>query len=288
MPNIRQAREALGVRLRELRQSSGLNGREFARRAGWLATKVSKIEHGKQTPSEADLRIWAGVCGADDEVVSLCAQLRNLELAYATWRRQLRAGTAARQRRLSEIEAKVGLVRWFEPSTVPGLLQTAQYARAIFAQVIAVHGLPDDLEAGVTARMDRQRVLRQPGQRFHFLVTEAALRNLVCPPEVLKSQVEGLIASAGMPSVALGVIPFGARLAKSPVHGFVIRDEALVSVETFAAELSLTQPEEIRLYGRIFDLMRESAVYGKAARKVLLRVIDDLSALVTGNEEQSP
>ncbi|GAA3466461.1 helix-turn-helix domain-containing protein [Nonomuraea roseola] len=75
MPNVQPAREALGRRLRELRTGAGLNGKEFAERLGWIATKVSKIEHGKQTPTEEDVRAWADATAAPaDQAELLLAQ----------------------------------------------------------------------------------------------------------------------------------------------------------------------------------------------------------------------
>jgi transcriptional regulator with XRE-family HTH domain len=277
MPNPRQAREALGARLRELRKDAGMNGKQLAQRLAWQATKVSRIELGRQTPSEGDIREWASACGADEEQPSLVAQLRGLELAYAAWQRQLRSGTRDRQLQIAAIEAESDLIRAFEPATVPGLLQTREYARNIMAQSIAVHQVADDLDEGLQARMARQEVLYRPGHRFHFILTEATLRNLLCPPEVLMGQIDRLIASATLPNVALGVVPFTARLPKAPVHGFWLYDARLATVETFAAELSLTQPEEIELYGRIFALMQDVSVYGKAARALMTSVLDDLA-----------
>ncbi|MFC4535418.1 helix-turn-helix domain-containing protein [Sphaerisporangium dianthi] len=277
VPNVRQAREALGVRLRELRKAAGLNGKQLAQAVGWVATKVSKIELGRQTPSEDDIRAWAATCHAAGEVPSLIAQLNSLELAYAAWQRQLRSGTRDQQKKIQDIEAKTDLIRAFEPATVPGLFQTREYARHILGQAIAVHQVPDDLEDGIQARMDRQQILYRPGHRFHVILTETALRNLMCPPEVLMGQIERLIASATLPNVALGVIPWTSRLPKTPVHGFWLYGERLVTVETFSAELSLIQPEEISLYGKIFDLMHKTAVYGKGARTIMTGVLDDLA-----------
>lgn len=278
MPNPRQAREALGARLRELRKDAGLNGKQLAQACGWQATKVSRIELGNQTPSEDDVRAWLAAVSAGDQESSLIAQLRGLELAYAAWQRQLRTGTRDRQRQIAEIEAETELLQAFEPATVPGLLQTREYARHIMAQGIAVHDITDDLDEGLQARMTRQEILYRPGHRFHFILHEAALRNLLCPPEVLMGQIDRLIASATLPNVALGVIPFTARLPKSPVHGFWMYDTRVVTVETFAAELSLTQPEEIAVYGRIFALMQEVALYGRPGRALMTSVLDDLAA----------
>ncbi|MBG0826908.1 helix-turn-helix transcriptional regulator [Planomonospora sp. ID67723] len=278
MPTVRQAREALGDRLRKLRKTTRLNGKEFAQSLGWGATKVSKIENGKQTPSEDDIRTWAAATGHATQVPSLLAQLKSLELAYAEWRAKLRAGTQAQQLTVSAREASASMLRVFEPSTVPGLLQTPEYARSILTQVITTHHIPDDLDQGVQARMDRQRILYQPGKRLHFVLTESVLRNLLCPPEVMMGQIDRLTTVGTLPSVALGVIPWTVRLPKTPVHGFWIYDEELVTVETFSAELSLIQPEEIDLYGRIFQMMQEAAVYGREARAVMARVLDDLAA----------
>jgi transcriptional regulator with XRE-family HTH domain len=274
--NVQQARQALGRRLRELRRSAGLNGKQLARMLDWQATKVSKIEHGKQTPSREDILAWTAATGTDDQAELLIAQVRHLDEAYAEWRRQLRIGLQAIQRKFGELEASSRLIRNFEAAAIPGLLQTPAYARCILSQSVRVHQVARDLDEGVAARMERQGILYQPGRRFHFIITEAALRYRPGPPEVLMGQIERLLVSATLPSVALGVIPFETVYPKYPVHGFWIFDERLVAVETFAAELSLIQPEEIALYGKVFALMHEVAVYGRQAREVMTRVLEDL------------
>lgn len=278
MSNVRQAREALGAHLRELRKDARLNGKQLAQRLGWLATKVSKIELGRQTPTEAEITEWADACEAPSQAPPLILQLRSLELAYASWQRQLRSGTKTRQQQIGDLEADVDLIRGFEVAMVPGLFQTPEYAQHIIGQSIAMHGIPDDLEEGVQARMERQKILYRPGHRFHFILGEAALRALVCPPDVLMGQVDRLIAIATLPNVALGVVPFTAPLPKPSVNGFWIYGDKLVIVETFAAELSLIQPDEISLYSRVFGLMHEAAIYGRPAREVMTNVLDDLSA----------
>jgi len=62
---VHQAREALGHRLRDLRKDAGLTGRQLALAAGWHNSKVSKIEYGRQTPTEDDIRLW---CRETDSV----------------------------------------------------------------------------------------------------------------------------------------------------------------------------------------------------------------------------
>src|SRR4051812_22751947 len=84
---VHQAKEALGGRLRDLRKDAGLTGTRLALLAGWHSSKVSKIEYGKQAPSEEDLRTWCGHCGALDQVDDLIATARDIEAMYVDWRR---------------------------------------------------------------------------------------------------------------------------------------------------------------------------------------------------------
>lgn len=87
-----QARQAPGIRLRDLRKDAGLDGRALAALAGWHSTKVSKIEHGSQSPSEKDLRAWCRRCAAEGRLSDLIAAVRSVESMYVEWRRTLNTG----------------------------------------------------------------------------------------------------------------------------------------------------------------------------------------------------
>jgi hypothetical protein len=92
------------------------------------------------------------------------------------------------------------------------------------------------------------------------------------------AQLERLVALSAMRNVELGIIGFDAKCIVSPRHSFWIHDDDLVTVETYSAELNLAQPQEIELYGRVFEQLAAVASYGSAARAVILRAIDDLAA----------
>src|SRR5215469_7343861 len=124
--SVHEARNALGQRLRELRQKAGLTGRQVAEPLSWPASKVSKLENGRQTPTDDDIRAWTGVTQAEEETESLLAALRYLEAQHAEWRRQLRTGLRPHQDEIADLDAKTRLFRAFEPTFVPGLLQTAE------------------------------------------------------------------------------------------------------------------------------------------------------------------
>jgi hypothetical protein len=72
------------------------------------------------------------------------------------------------------------------------------------------------------------------------------------------------------------VIPFRARLPVAPLHGFWIYDDTLVRAETFAAELTLVQPQELLLYSKIFHRLAGAAAYGASARSLVTRALDRL------------
>jgi transcriptional regulator with XRE-family HTH domain len=275
---VHEARRALGLRLRELRREAGLTGSALAASLSWPASKVSKLENGRQTATDDDIRAWTQTTGAAAEAEALLASLHTLETQHAEWRRVLRTGLHAHQRELVDLEGKTKLLRAFEVTTVPGLLQTAEYARARFEEAVRVHGVPSDVDEAVRARLRRQDVLYRPDKRFRFVVTEAALRFRLCPDEAMLAQLERLVALSAMRNVELGIIGFEAQCIVSPRHSFWIHDDDLVTVETYSAELNLAQPQETELYGRVFEQLAAVASYGSAARAVILRAIDDLAA----------
>lgn len=271
MSDFQTARLALGARLRELRAESGLNGKALAQQLGWPASKVSKIENGKQAPSAEDLRAWATALGTPELIPELTGRLRTLETHYAAWRRQLAAGVRARQEAWQVTESNAGTVRNFETACIPGLLQTAEYARHMFERTTALHRTPPDIEAGVSSRMQRQQALYTPGRDFRFLIWEAALHMVLCPREVMAGQLDRLAGVFGLPTVQLGIVPLGADLTVVPTHGFWLFDDQLVMVETIGAELRLTDRAETALHRTVWDELERAAVTGPQAHRVIAR-----------------
>lgn len=276
MSTYQKAREALGLRLRELRRDARLTGQDLAEAHGWHRTKISKIENGRQTPSEADLEAWAVSCGVPQQTPELVAALRSLEGQYIEYRRMFRAGLAGRQRSFGDFEAGATFIRNFEVCFIPGLLQTPEYARYRLAEALAANGAADDLDDAVAARMARQQILYSSGRRFHFVITEPVLRLRLCPPEVLAGQLEKLAVASTMRTIRLGVIPPEALYPAAPIHGFHIFDERYVVAETITAALTISQPGEVGVYLRTFAQLADAAAYGREARTLIERADDDL------------
>ncbi|MFC4003016.1 helix-turn-helix domain-containing protein [Prauserella oleivorans] len=274
--NIHEARTALGSRLRELRAAAGLTGQQLAEALGWPPSKVSKLENGRQTPSDDDIRGWTRVTGSD-QTDALLASLHTLEVQHAEWQRVLRTGLRPRQNQLAELDQKTRFFRVFEATVIPGLLQTAGYAQARFMEGARSLDVPNDVHEAVQGRIRRQEILYRPDKRFHFVLTEAALRLRLCAPDIMLGQLDRLVSFASLPNVKLGIIGFETQYVRSPWHGFWLYDNDRVLVETFSAELNLAQPQEIELYGKAFEQLAAVASYGRAARAIITRVIDDVA-----------
>jgi transcriptional regulator with XRE-family HTH domain len=275
--SLHQARQALGQQLRDLRKDAGLTGRGLAVLAGWHSSKVSKIEYGKQTPSEDDIRIWCLHTSAENQIPDLIAAVRTIESMYVEWRRSLSTGTRRRQSASRRLESTTTLMRWYEPVLVPGLLHTAEYAREVIRRVIDFYEIPDDLDAGVAERMERQAILYRGDHRFHFILAQQALNTMVGGVDTMVGQLDRLLAVMSLPRVTFGIIPARAEY-QAPANQFIIFDNRLVHVETVSAELSISQPREVALYTKAFQQLAQQAVTGSAARNLITAALDQLQA----------
>ena len=273
-----QAREAFGARLRELRRDAGLTGRALAIRAGWQLSKVSRIEHGKQNASESDIRVWCEHVHAQDQIPDLIATVRHIEAMWMEWRRTFAAGARSAQKRSLPLYEKTATFRVYQPATVWGALQTADYAAATFQHVINFLQIPDDTDQAVAMRLQRQQYLYQGERRFSVVLGEQALYTNYGGPDVMRGQLDRLLAVMTLPRLSLGIIPRRAELEIWPGNSFTIFDDQLVLVETYSAEMTITQPREIAMYSRAFALLQQSAVYGQAVRSLIataLAALDD-------------
>ncbi|MGW4247160.1 helix-turn-helix domain-containing protein, partial [Nocardia sp. NPDC004722] len=266
---IHEQRHALGLRLRELRRDAGLTGRALAKLANWPESKISKLEYGRQTPTEEDLRSWCELTKAGDQIPDLVATLRNIESAYMEWRRALGLGTRRTQKAVSRTEQAASQLRSYQPAVIPGLLQTPAYIEEVLGRMIRFYGIPNDLDEGVAARLERQKILHQGNRRFSFVIAQQTLQTTVGDDSIMAAQLEHLLAAMSLPRLVLGIVPERFVLDGPVNNGFVMYDNRLVRVETVSAELTINQPREIALYGRLFAQLSSQAAYGDKARALI-------------------
>ena len=174
-----QALDALAARLREIRKDAELTARQVALAAGWHESKCSRIEHARTMPSPEDIRTWCSICGVPDQAADLTAALRSIDSMYVEWRRMVRSGMRQLQEAPLPLYERTRQFRIYEPGVIPGLFQTADYARARMGRIVEFNGIPDDLDTAVAARLERQRVLRRGDHRFAVVLEEWALRSRI-------------------------------------------------------------------------------------------------------------
>ena len=278
MAELNPQRVRLAARLRALRTAAFPSGNQFARHIGWAQSKVSKLETGAQRPSEDDVREWVRATdhGADveAEVLAMAAAAR---FEYSTVRDDVRrgGGIAAAQAQIAGLESAATHIAEYQPIMLPGLVQTAAYAR----ELLALHGGPmtagaseDEIEALVSERIRRQEILYQPGKQIQLVIGETALHDPPGAIETLVGQLDRLVAMAGLASVDLAVLPMGTRMPVLPLSSFAAHDKQLVFVETMTGEQRLDEPDEVAVYVMAFELLRNAAATGPAAVALIQRV----------------
>lgn len=259
---VGEVRGNLASLLRETRLDHGLSGQELADALGWSQSKVSKIENGRTRPSRDDVQAWLNACRATDDVLHKGVELAEGALVETRhWRAVHAKGLSTAQAKVQKLEKRAELMRSFQPTLVPGLLQTAEYARQVLTAV-NISG-QDDIPEAVSVRMRRQEVLYRTDRRFEFTLTDAALRWYPYSHDVLTAQLDRLLSVATLSNVMLRVLPLNAAFGHLQSNGFLISeapDEAAVIVETFTRELFITDPEEVAQYREIHARLSNHAL----------------------------
>ncbi|QYC43373.1 Helix-turn-helix protein [Nonomuraea coxensis DSM 45129] len=274
MTSFQQARIDLGGQLRQLREAAHLSGKELAERVRWQPSKVSRLENARQTPTEDDVVTWAQAVGAaPDTTDDLISQALALQERHDSWKQRYRSGLAAIQEDMRDLEARTKLFRAFEPGIIMGLLQTTEYARHVFRKVKRLYSAADQIDAAVRVRMQRQEILYDRGRTFRFVVPESALRTMLAPADVMRGQIDRLLAVSTLPNVEFGVIPAETELPSAPINGFWIYNDTMVGVATMTKDLVLREPDDIAFYVQAFDGFAKVAEFDESGREVMMRIL---------------
>ncbi|GAA2300510.1 helix-turn-helix transcriptional regulator [Glycomyces scopariae] len=277
-----ESRRRLADDLKRLRLLSGLSGRALAGRIHISQSKVSRIESGAGVPSLPEVRAWAEAVQAPADARTLLYELAEAaHTSVASWQTELR-DKAHLQGDVEQIERSARRVLTFQPSVVPGLLQTDEYASHVFAMFQEPEYSPEDLVAAVNARLERQQLLHAPRRRFDFLITEAALRWRPSSHRMLAAQIDRISSLSTLNNVAVGVLPMSNRAAVPYSHAFTIyepADEAAdptVNVEMIHANVQVFDPADVAAFRRRWDALDRSAIHDDEARSLLQGLVVEL------------
>ncbi|MFE6049658.1 helix-turn-helix domain-containing protein [Kitasatospora sp. NPDC056446] len=265
-------RMQLGAALRELRQAAGKEAKAVARSAVMSRSKLSKIETGKVSPTVVDVERILTAIGVSEEVKSPYMVAARAQATEATaWRLVRRLGHHRKQQQIKALDDSTRLLRVFQPSLVPGLLQTPEYVRAVFGR----RSLGEEqLSRTVAARLARQESLYDATKTLRFVMTEPVLHWRLVPPAMMAGQLDRILSASRLPHVDIRIVPLAARQSDVPAHSFVIRDDRMVTVETVHAELTVTDPRDVEVYARKFDGFAVTAACGDEMRRMLEAIRD--------------
>jgi transcriptional regulator with XRE-family HTH domain len=272
------SRAVLTARLTEVRAAAGLSGNALAKRMGVVQSRVWKIEHGELLPTEDDIKAWAEAAGAAaGDLLEMLAGAKAEQAFSAAFRHK--GGAAAYEDRVQAVEERAARIGEFEVAVIPGLLQTADYAREMLSVSSGPRawGSDDaDMEDKIARRLRRQEILYGRDKRVQVVLSEAALRVLLTTPETMAGQLDKLLAVARLPVMEFGVIGFGQRIPAYSIGGFRVYDDDLIVVESISGEDEITDPAKVAVYLSAFDALRQAASTGAEAEAIIQRALDDL------------
>jgi hypothetical protein len=180
------------------------------------------------------------------------------------------------------LEADATSIAAYDAEFVPGLMQTDGYARAITRAKLA-DVADEDLTRIVSVRMKRQDLLiSDDGPHVWFVINEAVVRRVVGGPEVMRDQLDRLMAVANLPRVQLQVLPFEAGAHPSMDGSFSIlafpesRDPQVVYMEYLTGALYLEKPSDTDRYRLVLDHLRATALNMDASRALIAGIAEQL------------
>lgn len=236
-----------GNEVRLERELLGMSRADLGKEAHCGYSLVAKIEGGDRVPP----RTFAEACDrvfphSNGRFVRLWPLV--IRYAYPPWFRPY-----------VELEQKATMVRMFHPLLMPGLVQTPEYATAILKE-----GRPDNLEDLVTARLERQRILRrEPPTRLWLVLHERALRNIVGDEAAMRGQLAQLLQLAETPTHRVQIIPDDNHQhgpMASPFGLLSFNEGAdVVHVDGFPKGYVLAEQEDVSSAQESYDLLKATA-----------------------------
>jgi transcriptional regulator with XRE-family HTH domain len=278
-PTVRRRR--LAAELRRLRERAGFTGDEVAERLGWSASKISRIELHRTGIKHPDLLSLLDLYGIiDSHRDDLIALAR--ESGRTGWLEAFSANFPGEYAEFLPAENEARTLWNWEPQVVPGLLQTADYARAV---MVGWHEMfpvpPADVDRRVEARLLRQQVLeRDPPLMISVVIDESVLYRRLGDRSVMRLQLERLAEVSELPNIKVQIKPLNGLhlIGTGPfsymtffqVHDVPLRD--LVLVEHLAGSHSIEDEDEAYQYQRAFQKLMEESLAPAESRKLIRQV----------------
>ena len=270
-PTVR--RRELGALLRVLRNEKGLTVERVAERLLCSPSKVSRMETGHGIATARDIRDLCDLYGVTDEAERDRMTALAREGKRRGWWQSYDLGYGT----FVGLEAEAVAISDFQSSVVPGLLQTADYARAGHEAYLPRLSA-DQIERNIEAKLKRQSLLTQASPpTFAVVMDEAVLHRVVGGPQVMGAQLDRLIEAARLPNVAMQVIPFAAGYHPGLESNFNILDlpapaPSVVFVEGLAGSIYFERPDDLKRYREVFERLQTIALSPKDTINAITKI----------------
>ncbi|MFJ9820253.1 helix-turn-helix domain-containing protein [Streptomyces sp. NPDC101151] len=271
-------RRKVRLALRNYRNDADISQPQVAERLAWSPSKVIRIEGGSVGVSVTDLRALLDLYGVTDETIRRDLEQATRDSRRPPWWSGYRDVVSAQFAVFLGLESAASELSAYDPTFVPGLLQTEDYTRALLEDT---QRPAERTDAIVRLRAERQRRLLQEAAepRLRFLVDEAALRRWVGGPATMREQLERLKSAARVPHVELSVVPFtlGAHpVLRSGSIALTFRnDDDVLFVEGPSGALTTRDDQDaVVAYLARFEESRAKAVSGDEAIGFIDEVLD--------------
>ncbi|MFF3454614.1 helix-turn-helix domain-containing protein [Streptomyces sp. NPDC002730] len=276
-PTVRRRR--LGQELRRLRELKGMTAEEVAERLLVSQSKISRLENGRRSISQRDVRDLCGVYEVEDHrIVDSLMQMAKDSRQQGWWH----AFGDIPYSVYIGLETDAASLRVYEPQVVPGLLQTRQYAEALIAGALPESGTTD-IEKRVSVRLRRQERINDAEHplRLWVVVDEAALRRLVGDKQLMREQLEHLVELSQLPHVTVQVLPFdmGAHPGINGQYAILefpdASDSSVVYIEGVTSDLYLEKANDVQKYSVMYEHLRAQALNVDQTRQFIADIAKD-------------
>ncbi|MGW4202008.1 helix-turn-helix domain-containing protein [Streptomyces sp. NPDC004726] len=264
-PDPSDSLRTFGAVVQALREHAGLSRAEFAVAVRFSKHTVASVELGRRMPDEAFVERAEEVLGNTGALRKAARHLTRGEPGLAAW-----------FRRWAKLERVAVSLSTYECRLVPGLLQSEEHARAVFANSIPL--LTDDqLEAQVSARLERQQMLSErPHVPFSFIVEESVFRRMLGGTEVMRSLLDHVLEHSERRNVTLQVVPLNTEYhacLDGPVQLLEAPDgRRLAYSEGQQNGRLISDLKEVSLLHHRYDTLRSQALPPKESRGLLERL----------------
>jgi transcriptional regulator with XRE-family HTH domain len=263
-PTVRSRR--VGTELRRLREAAGVTTAQAAELLNCSPAKISRIENGIVSARVVDLRLLLDRYGDQDQEHRAYLERLARESSKRGWWQDYNDTIPPYYADFIGLETDASYIKTWEPTAVPGLLQTPEYARAVMLANPAMIS-PDKLENFISIRRERQARLEQDTDvRLDVVIWEAALITTVGGDEVQRGQLSRLLELMNRPNISVQVLPLEAGDKASMSGSFVMfsfgseRSVSTVFVENLTSSQYLERDQELRGYTLVFDALRSAAL----------------------------